>query len=233
MACSRGDAAPSAHTKLRLFADSAGYCQNPACNQPLFLDAGEKNIHIGEMAHVFAAADDGPRANATLTKAERGRFENLILLCPKCHTIIDKAPEVYPDAIILGWKQRHSERIAELFGVVEYPTREKARGAIDPLMAENRLVFEKYGPDNDYRYDPESSLARTWRTKMLSTILPNNRRIARILDANRRHMADGEKLTMARFQQHISDLEARHVLDDPVAGAERFPAGMERIFKDQ
>lgn len=232
MACTRGDAAPNAHTKLRLFADSAGYCQNPSCNQPLFLDAGEKNIHIGEMAHVFAAADDGPRANATLTKGERGRFENLILLCPKCHTIIDKAPEAYSDAMILGWKQQHGERIAELFGVVEYAARDRARVAIDPLMAENRLVFEKYRPDNEYRYDPESGMARTWREKMLSTILPNNRRIARLLEANRRHMRDDEKLTMARFQQHISDLESRHVLDASVADAERFPAGMERIFKE-
>jgi len=82
------------------------------------------------------------------------------------------------------------------------------------------------------RYDPESGLARTWRTKMLSTLLPNNRRIARILDANRRHLTEEEKATMARFQQHISDLEARHVLEVSVADAERFPAGTERLFKD-
>jgi len=107
MACSRGEAAPDSHTKLRLFADAAGHCQNPACNQPLFIDAGRKNIHIAEMAHVFAAADDGPRANAELTQAERGRYSNLILLCPTCHTIIDKAPGEYPDTVILMWKQQH------------------------------------------------------------------------------------------------------------------------------
>lgn len=232
MACSRGEAAPNTHTKSRLFADSAGYCQNPECNQPLFLDAGEKNIHIGEMAHVFAAADDGPRANVTLTKAERGQFENLILLCPRCHTIIDKAPEAYPDGMVLSWKRRHGERIAGLFGIVEYPTREAARSAIEPALTENRLVFEKYGPDNDYRYDPESSLARAWRMKMLSTIAPNNRRIARILEANRRHMNDDEEQWLARFKLHISDQEARHVVGQLVADAERFPAGMHRMFKD-
>lgn len=232
MPCSRGEAAPNTHTKSRLFADSAGYCQNPECNQPLFLDAGTKNIHIGEMAHVFAAADDGPRANAELTRAERGQFENLILLCPKCHTVIDKAPEAYPDTTVLAWKQRHGERIAELFGVVVYPSREKARGAIELLLAENRIVFEKYGPDNDYRYDPESELARTWRVKMLATILPNNRRIARLLEVNREQMTDEEKLTLARFQQHIADQEARHVLDEAVAQAERFPTLMDRMLKD-
>lgn len=232
MACSRGEAAPNAHTKSRLFADSGGYCQNPGCNQPLFLDAGSKNIHIGEMAHVFAAANDGPRANAALSQAERGQFENLILLCPKCHTIIDKAPEAYPDATVLAWKQRHGERIAELFGVITYSDRGRARDAINPLLAENRLVFEKYGPDNEYRYDPESELARAWRSKMLATVLPNNRRIARILDANRAHMNVEEKATFVRFYQHIGDQEARHFVEEPVADAERFPDGMNRMLKD-
>ena len=102
------------------------------------------------MAHVFAAADDGPRANAELTAAERGRYENLILLCPTCHTIIDKAPVEYPDAMILRWKRKHGERIAALSGAVEFPSRIQARDAIEPALAENRLVFEKYGLDNYY-----------------------------------------------------------------------------------
>jgi hypothetical protein len=98
------------------------------------------------MAHVFATADDGPRANPELTEAERGRYDNLILLCPTCHTIIDKAPDEYPDAVILWWKQQHGQRIANLFGAVEYSSRIQVREAIEPALAENRLVFEKYGP---------------------------------------------------------------------------------------
>jgi len=230
MACSRGEAAPDSHTKLRLFADAAGRCQNPGCNEHLFIDAGRKNIHIAEMAHVFAAADDGPRANIELTEAERGRFGNLILLCPNCHTIIDKAPDEYPDIEILRWKRHHGERIAALFGAVEYPSRLQARDAIEPALAENRLVFEKYGPDNGYRYDPESELAATWQAKMLATILPNNRKILAVLQVNRRHLNEDEKLTAARFQQHIADLEARHILGEPAAVAERFPSGMAQIF---
>jgi hypothetical protein len=97
-------------------------------------------------------------------------------------------------------------------------------------LAENRLVFEKYGPDNDYRYDPESELAATWQAKMLATILPNNRKIMAVLQVNRRHLNEDEKLTTTRFQQHIADLEARHILGEPSAVAERFPPGMEQIF---
>ena len=93
-------------------------------------------------------------------------------------------------------------------------------------------MFEKYGPDNDYRYDAESELAATWQAKMLATILPNNRRIMAVLQVNRRHLNDDEKLTAARFQQHIADLEGRHILGEPSAVAERFPPGMAQIFMD-
>lgn len=57
MACSRGAAAPDAHTQKRLFAASAGYCQNPGCAQLLFSDEAGKSIHIAEMAHVYAASE--------------------------------------------------------------------------------------------------------------------------------------------------------------------------------
>jgi hypothetical protein len=67
MSCPRGVAAPDQHTKLRLFAASAGYCQNPSCGFALFFDTGSKRIHIAEMAHVFAASNRGPRANDELS----------------------------------------------------------------------------------------------------------------------------------------------------------------------
>ena len=60
MGCSRGAATPDAHTQRRLFAASAGYCQNPNCANALFVDAAGKSIHIAEMAHVFSASDGGP-----------------------------------------------------------------------------------------------------------------------------------------------------------------------------
>jgi len=115
---------------------------------------------------------------------------------------------------------------------VEYPNRTQTRHAIEPVLVENGLIFEKYSPDNDYRYNPESELASTWQAKMLVTILPNNRKIAAILRVNRRHLTNDERLTAARFQQHIADLEGRHILKEPSAAAERFPLGMAHILKD-
>src|ERR1700680_5132941 len=143
MACARGEAFPNQHTKLRLFADSAGFCQRLGCNDRLFIDTKSKNIHIAEMAHVFAANDRGPRANTALSAAERGAFENLILLCPKCHSIVDKAPTDFPDTMLKEWKQRHAERIAVVFGTVQYGDRAAARKAIEPALIENRVIFDQ------------------------------------------------------------------------------------------
>jgi hypothetical protein len=69
MACSRGKATPNQNTQRRLFSASAGHCQNPSCLRVLFIDTGSKTVHVAELAHVFAAMDDGPRANDKLRRA--------------------------------------------------------------------------------------------------------------------------------------------------------------------
>jgi hypothetical protein len=232
MACNRGKASPNEVTRLRLFAASAGLCQRPECLRPLFVETENGSIHIAEMAHVFAAKDQGPRANPTLTEQERGAFENLILLCPGCHTIIDKSPISYPDKLLIEWKRRHAERIAATFGAIEYESRGDARSAIEPALAENATIFLQLGPDNEYRANPESELAQTWRWKVQSRIIPNNRKVLAIIDANRRHLNGRELLTLEEFRQHVNDLEVRHLEGRAVGGGRRFPEDMRDILRD-
>jgi hypothetical protein len=230
MSCSRGKASPDVTTKLRLFADSAGYCQNPDCLKPLFLSIEDKEIHIAEMAHIFSASDSGPRAKVKLSAAERGAYENLILLCPDCHTTIDKAEEKFPDGLVSSWKKLHSERIAGVFGAVEFPTREDARHAICSLLDENRTIFQEYGPLSDSRFNPESDTPKLWRRKIREKILPNNRRLLRLLEANTRHMRSDEVATLNKFKQHVDDFEAKHLDVSDVSGT-RFPEEMPTILK--
>lgn len=230
MPCTRGDASPDRHTTLRLFADSGGYCQHPECCNAIFVDTGTHNIHVAEMAHIIAASDKGPRADATVTQAEKGSYENLILLCANCHTTIDKAPTDFPDKMIRDWKRRHVERIASLFGAVEYPDRATSRKAIEPALSENRAVFDQYGPNNDYRQDPESDLAKVWQRKLRAIILPNNRRILTILDANRRHLSPSEVKTLEAFRQHVDDLESKHIGEGSGDVASYYPAAMSDIL---
>lgn len=230
MACSRGAASPDAQTQRRLFAASAGYCQNPNCANELFVDAAGKSIHIAEMAHVFAASDSGPRAQPGLTEVERGAFENLVMLCSNCHTTVDKAPEAYPDAMILGWKRDHTNKLQAIFGVIRFNSRTDARESIETQLVENRAIFEQYGPHVDDALDPEGGSAERWKRKMLTRLLPNSRRMLAILDANRHLLDKAEMGTLELFRQHIDDLEAFH-FEGKNEDASRFPAELTNILE--
>ena len=66
-------------------------CSNPACRK---LTCGantnpEKITNIGVAAHICAAAQGGPRYDASMTPEERKSFENGIWLCQSCSKLID------------------------------------------------------------------------------------------------------------------------------------------------
>jgi hypothetical protein len=152
------------------------------------------------------------------------------MLCPSCHKIIDKAPDSFPDRLLCQWKRSHAERIATAFGAVEYGSKQAVRVAIEPALTENRTIFEAYGPENEYRFDPENELADVWRRKVLSRVLPNNRKVLTILDVNRRHLSSRELATLEEFRQHVDDLEERHLGEGGASVGRRFPDGMREIL---
>jgi hypothetical protein len=231
MACTRGAASPDLHTQRRLFAASAGHCQNPACSNALFIETGEKSIHIAEMAHIFAANDGGPRANAKLSKEKRGAFENLVMLCANCHTMVDKAPAAFPDSMMLRWKREHAEKLQRIFGAVEFTDRSAAFHFLEPIISQNHAIFKQYGPHIDAADNPESGAAEQWKRKMLGSILPNSRRMLVVIDTNRGLLTNAEKITLELFRQHIDDLEAFH-LENIREDSSRFPNDFARIFRD-
>ena len=229
MACTKGRVNPDTTTKLRLFADSGGFCQKPDCLRPLFKDLGDDTIYIAEMAHIIAASDDGPRSNETLSSTDKAAFSNLILLCPSCHTEIDKAEALYPADLILSWKNEHRNRLHRAFGIIKCPNRHSARRLAERFLRENKVIFEIYGPMGDERFNPESSMPKLWSMKMLDTILPNNRKLLSLCDANEELLSDKELVTVERFRQHVADLEARHVSRLDICG-QMYPLEMDDIF---
>jgi len=231
MVCSRGAASPDAHTQRRLFASSAGYCQNPGCANELFLDAAGEAFHIAEMAHVFAATDGGPRTKPELSKHERGAFENLVVLCANCHTMVDKAPDAFSDSVMLRWKREHATKLRGLFGAFQFKDRTTARQVVEPLLIENRAIFRQYGPHVEAAQNPESGAAERWKRKMLTRILPNSRRVLALLDANRNLLTESESLLVEMFRQHIDDLEAFHI-EGVRQDSSRFPEKLFEILRD-
>ncbi|MEL7390558.1 MAG: HNH endonuclease signature motif containing protein [Pseudomonadota bacterium] len=219
-------------TKLRLFAAAAGHCQKPECLDLLFPAEMGGDKHIAEMAHVIPHGEAGPRhVERPSDDFDVDAFENLILLCPTCHTKVDKDPEAYPRNTLLDWKANHLARLALKQGIKAYGDREQARAAISDILAENRAIWEQFAPEHgsEFEYNPESNTAAAWDQRVRSVILPNHFRALAIIKANLELSTEDERRAFAEYQEHVRGLSERHVCSIP-GRAIRFPSSMEGMF---
>jgi len=97
-------------TIKRLFLLSCNQCANPDCDNSL--EARDEKTIIAKICHIEAASPDGPRYNAEMTDDERRDFDNLILLCDECHSIIDNKENENKYTVILlkEWKRNHEDK---------------------------------------------------------------------------------------------------------------------------
>ena len=89
----------------KLFALSRNQCAHPECTSKMVADDGE--AVFGQIAHITAASDDGPRFDPSMTDEQRRSFDNLVLLCAQHHKIIDDNEEKYTVDMIKQWKDDH------------------------------------------------------------------------------------------------------------------------------
>lgn len=102
-----GRKAPSTETLRRLFALSGNQCARPSC--PTVLLTADGTL-VAEVAHIAAESPGGPRFDPKLSEADRRAFENLLLLCATCHTLVDKDPATYTQAKLRKWKRDRESR---------------------------------------------------------------------------------------------------------------------------
>lgn len=81
-------------------------CSNDTCRKPTSGPHSDplKATVLGEAAHITAAAQGGPRYDATLTNAQRSSIGNGIWLCATCASLIDKDENKYPVELLQRWK---------------------------------------------------------------------------------------------------------------------------------
>lgn len=89
----------------RLFAVSGNRCAFPGCSTPLVEEVSGKVI--GQLCHIRAQRAGGPRYEASQSEMERHAFENLILLCPTHHNMIDTDVEIYSVHRLQQMKTHH------------------------------------------------------------------------------------------------------------------------------
>lgn len=145
------------NVKRKLYAESMGRRMNPSCNKELFC----KNGDIIEKAHIVA-----------YSKLLNNSYENLVLLCPNCHTDYDKN-KAFSSEEVLSWKKIRKEELEKLF-CKKYNTIEELERTVVPLLLDNKTIFENY----------YLKCNRELWDKFEFKILANNRKLKMIFLAN-------------------------------------------------
>ena len=106
---------------LKLWTVAGGRCEYDGCNVPLYRD----NLTSSEMnnayvAHIVAASPDGPRGDCDRSQQLVDNLDNLMLMCPTHHKLIDHdALEDHPEERLLAMKKKHENRIRMLTEIQE------------------------------------------------------------------------------------------------------------------
>lgn len=98
-------------TRLLLFVRAGGRCEFNGCNEYLLEHALTITPgNFAEMAHVVAFQELGPRGNAPRPR-DINDVSNLMLMCPRCHKLIDDNPDRYSVKTLEKYKESHEDRI--------------------------------------------------------------------------------------------------------------------------
>lgn len=210
-----------------LWGGAAGRCSHPDCRADLIRHLNEKNAYnLGEMAHIVARSDKGPRSRR---QAEDNTYANLILLCPTHHTEIDKAPELYPADLLMSWKIQHERWVMTALSDKKCEDNEELRAIVCSLLHENFRTWKNFGPESEVaKLNPHSGMVRVWTMRRAGIIVPNNRKIINVLATNGNLLDAGQREAYDLFSAHAEAYEL-HV-KERIDGYPRFPLQMRSAY---
>ena len=236
---------PSAHkarikipapTARMVLARSGGYCANPSCRKDLFPPIAPGRIaSIDELAHVIGQSAVGPRGDDPLPLEARNDGSNIVLLCPTCHKIVDdmNALDIFTPEILRGWKSDHERRVRHGAAIPTFDSREQLNESVTRLLTENLGIWRNLGPESPAAQEPMSEAAGQWQHRVRHTIIPNNRRILEMVDANQ-HFLGGEEIDVVEdFRVHAAALDLNYTSGTRRANAPRFPDAFPPLFKGE
>ncbi len=194
--------------KRRLYAESMGRCMNPACQKELFGYKGD----LIEKAHIDPYC-----------KTADNSFENLVVLCPNCHTDFDKNNAFSPEEI-LNWKKIRQSELAQFFAK-QFNSFADLANIVVPILQENKTIYEKYYLGNN----------KTLWNKFEPVILANNNKLRSLLQANlnlfqshKQKEYSNQELILC-FLTHIAEFEMSR-LDNEKNRQIFFPEAINSIF---
>ena len=209
------------HIKM-LWGRAAGRCSAPDCNEDLtpLLEKSGLTI-LGEMAHVIGRRDTAARSEQEIGADDS--YENLILLCPNHHTLIDKAPNDFPTQLLHKWKSKWEGVVSGLSLVIS--TRRDLFKEIHYRLVANHQAHSEWGPTSLRAQESPLSChsAATWQLRRLGLIVSNNRAIVGMIEANRALLLFDEWPIAAKFIEHAQFYEQHCINPADSSGYLKFP----------
>lgn len=145
------------NVERKLFAESMGVCMNPGCKSEIIKIEND----IAEKAHIVP-----------YHQTANNSFDNLIILCPNCHTNYDKNNE-FTESEVREWKVIRQNDLKEFFQV-KFPSFTELEAEVKPLLIQNLYLYENYYlGDNKKLWD-----------KFEKKVIANNSKIRQLLQNN-------------------------------------------------
>lgn len=177
----------------RLYAESMGRCMNPDCKKELFAYNGD----IIEKAHIIPYCDTVDNS-----------FENLIVLCPNCHTNFDKNGAFETDEV-KRWKKIRAEELNSFFSI-KYSSFEDLKNKIKPLLWENKTIYENYYLNGNKDLWDKFEFKILVNNRKLKNILSNN--LALIQDYSDKYHSNLNLVHL--FLAHIDEFECSRLNEE-------------------
>lgn len=172
----------------------------------------------------------GPRGAGEATAAERASPANIILLCPTCHTKIDRAEEEYPAGELFRMKEHRRRAVSQVSGTTHFQSREQARAAVEGILDRLHTVFVTIGPDPETGGLASVEESERWSREVLETIVPGHQMIVAIVNNNPDLATGSDRQGAEQLRIHAQGLLEKHSGLPLTAPVIRFPLQAEQIF---
>ena len=196
------------HVERALYAEAMGRCMNPDCQTELFIGEGD----IIEKAHIDAYCE-----------TKDNSFDNLVVLCPNCHTKFDKL-HLFTEEQIREWKIIRKKEVARFFSR-KFISFDELGEVVVPILLENKAYFENYYLSGN----------KTLWDKFECRTLVNNRKLKDLFESNL-HLfqshSEKEYSNLHCIQQliaHIDEFEATRC-DEEKIRCVLFPTEINSMF---
>lgn len=155
--------------------------------------------------------------------------------CPTHHALIDRAENEgqFTVDILQRFKLDHERHVREQLAPQPAEDKYAIATEIAPLLSQNHQVWSTYGPMSDFaRRNPHNESAHAvWLSERLSTIVPNNRRIADLLRKDMKSFNSAEQSVISEFALHVRSYEMWVADEISYEGVMRFPLAFSELIE--